>query len=269
MPWCPVCKNEYKEGYTVCSDCGATLVDSLDSLLIPIYFGEEDVLADMNSFIKANADFPTDVSYDEESSQWILSVPEDDKDSCMSLIKIYLAQLLKKQNAEEGISEEDFEEELPEREMPKIYVEPEKRAEEYKSGAYVLTVVGILGIIAIVLVDIGVIPINLAGSSKILINVVMGVMFAVFTFLGINSFSVYKNLLKESVLENNLKDKVFELVLSKGKDYYCSGDEEGAEEGNYFKRSDLIGEVIDSAYPDLEENLKNHIVEEAYTKLFE
>lgn len=30
MPWCPVCKNEYKEGYKVCADCGADLVDSLD-----------------------------------------------------------------------------------------------------------------------------------------------------------------------------------------------------------------------------------------------
>lgn len=30
MPWCPVCKNEYKDGLQVCADCGADLVDSLD-----------------------------------------------------------------------------------------------------------------------------------------------------------------------------------------------------------------------------------------------
>lgn len=29
MPWCPVCKNEYKKGITVCADCGAKLVASL------------------------------------------------------------------------------------------------------------------------------------------------------------------------------------------------------------------------------------------------
>ena len=30
MPWCPVCKYEYKDGLQVCADCGADLVDSLD-----------------------------------------------------------------------------------------------------------------------------------------------------------------------------------------------------------------------------------------------
>ncbi|MBO4902487.1 MAG: hypothetical protein J5518_06820 [Lachnospiraceae bacterium] len=32
MPWCPNCKYEYKEGITVCADCGAELVDSLDEI---------------------------------------------------------------------------------------------------------------------------------------------------------------------------------------------------------------------------------------------
>ena len=27
MPWCPNCDNEYKEGYTVCADCGTELID--------------------------------------------------------------------------------------------------------------------------------------------------------------------------------------------------------------------------------------------------
>lgn len=27
MPWCPQCKNEYKEGVTVCSDCDCELID--------------------------------------------------------------------------------------------------------------------------------------------------------------------------------------------------------------------------------------------------
>lgn len=32
MPWCPVCKNEYKEGFKVCADCGADLVASLEEI---------------------------------------------------------------------------------------------------------------------------------------------------------------------------------------------------------------------------------------------
>ena len=29
MPWCPKCRNEYREGFTVCADCGVELVDRL------------------------------------------------------------------------------------------------------------------------------------------------------------------------------------------------------------------------------------------------
>ena len=29
MPWCPHCKTEYRAGFTVCTDCGAQLVDNL------------------------------------------------------------------------------------------------------------------------------------------------------------------------------------------------------------------------------------------------
>lgn len=30
MPWCPICKSEYREGFNVCSDCGSKLVDELE-----------------------------------------------------------------------------------------------------------------------------------------------------------------------------------------------------------------------------------------------
>lgn len=29
MPWCPKCKSEYREGFTVCADCGVELVENL------------------------------------------------------------------------------------------------------------------------------------------------------------------------------------------------------------------------------------------------
>ena len=29
MPWCPICRNEYREGFEVCADCGAKLVEEL------------------------------------------------------------------------------------------------------------------------------------------------------------------------------------------------------------------------------------------------
>ncbi|MFZ3100622.1 MAG: DUF2007 domain-containing protein [Desulfitobacteriaceae bacterium] len=30
MPWCPKCKTEYRRGYNICSDCGSSLVETLE-----------------------------------------------------------------------------------------------------------------------------------------------------------------------------------------------------------------------------------------------
>jgi hypothetical protein len=32
MPFCPLCRFEYRKGFTECADCGATLVDTLEPL---------------------------------------------------------------------------------------------------------------------------------------------------------------------------------------------------------------------------------------------
>ena len=33
MPWCPVCKDEFREGFTFCNECKVPLVDSLDDII--------------------------------------------------------------------------------------------------------------------------------------------------------------------------------------------------------------------------------------------
>ena len=68
MPWCPVCKNEYKDGYTVCADCGATLVASLDGGLKAIYFGTEDEMYEISKFLRANGIKKTEVSFHEKEN---------------------------------------------------------------------------------------------------------------------------------------------------------------------------------------------------------
>lgn len=54
MLWCPKCKNEYKEGITVCADCGCDLVDSLEEQDAPFTLGQKKKLSEMITFFKAN-----------------------------------------------------------------------------------------------------------------------------------------------------------------------------------------------------------------------
>ena len=43
MAWCPKCKNEYREGITVCPDCGETLVSEEELTdWTSVLFGEQD-----------------------------------------------------------------------------------------------------------------------------------------------------------------------------------------------------------------------------------
>jgi len=56
MPWCPNCKNEYKDGITVCSDCGAALIQSLEELneqeIVKYTFGTKNEMEQLYEFMK-------------------------------------------------------------------------------------------------------------------------------------------------------------------------------------------------------------------------
>ena len=60
MPWCPNCKTEYQDGYTVCSDCGSTLVESLEQAA-----AEEAAEYSRD----AAASFPDDTGFETEEIQ--------------------------------------------------------------------------------------------------------------------------------------------------------------------------------------------------------
>ena len=43
MPWCPICKNEYREGFTTCAECKVELVANFEDIPVAIYSGVEQV----------------------------------------------------------------------------------------------------------------------------------------------------------------------------------------------------------------------------------
>ena len=67
MPWCPKCKNEYRDGVTVCADCGCELVDSLEEVeRVKLYFGEEEQLNAMKEFLEYNGIEGIALRFDED-----------------------------------------------------------------------------------------------------------------------------------------------------------------------------------------------------------
>ena len=89
-----------------------------------------------------------------------------------------------------------------------VYVNNEERAEENRTSAYTLLTVGTAGLVAVVLLFAGVIPIQMAVFSRYMICGVMGVVFILFLVMGVVSLRNFKLLKKRAVKENNLTDEI-------------------------------------------------------------
>ena len=66
----------------------------------------------------------------------------------------------------------------------KVYQDMKAKAEDFKSSAYTLLLVGIVGIAALILMETGVLPFRLAGSGKYITYIVMGTLFVIFIVMG-------------------------------------------------------------------------------------
>ena len=270
MPWCPNCKNEYKEGITVCADCGTTLVESLDEGKKPLYFGTEEALANMADFLEANHIRRPEIRYDETEELYELYVDGKDLEVSKKALSVYLRQVSGCEEKEEinEIAEDDC---MPEKETG-CYEDLAKKAEDYRTGANTLLGVGALGLVALIFLNVGIIPISLTGYTKVLINVVMGFLFALFVVLGILSRKTYKQLKKQSVQENDRKQELQEWLEKQVKTETFlqeMNDSSLTQEEAYFKRTDRLKSMLREYDDTLSENFIEYVIEECYPLLFE
>ena len=189
-------------------------------------------------------------------------------------LRVYIAKIAapkKLAEAEQMASEMEVQE--PEQEYYSgPYQEADKKAEEYKSGADTLLIVGTLGIVALVLLNLGIIPISLTFFTKILVTSVMGVMFVIFLGLGIASRKSYKVLKDQAGNEKDQKTEIQsylkELIRSENFDRELTEDDP-AMEILYFRRTQKMKELITEKYDSLDSAFVDYIIEETYAEIFE
>lgn len=271
MPWCPKCKNEYKEGYTVCADCGSVLVDSLEEGFVSLYFGEKEELENMCQFMLVNGISKTKIEYDNKEEVYELFVEKKKAGEAGKQLKVYLSKIAQPHDLEENVKKE---EEVPviEEAYKTPYQEADKKAEEYRSGANTLLLVGVVGLIGLILLNLGIIPITLTGFSKILITGVMGVMFLLFIILGIVSHKSFKKLQKQAGTEKDEKAKIREYLKENiDKDQFDLEfmEDDPSMEILYFRRIEKMKEMIQSQYPDVDASFMDYLIEEVYPEIFE
>lgn len=115
----------------------------------------------------------------------------------------------------------------------KIYVDEQKRYEDTKATGQCFTGVGAIGLIAIVLLDTGVIKLAALDSvNKLMVSIVMGLVFLIFFIIGMKSFMELKDISKKIDRNNSLEEEIMEYATVTHRDELMtlasSGEKEDA-----------------------------------------
>lgn len=342
MPWCPVCKNEYNEGVTVCADCGATLVDSLkERREVLLCKGEEALILRMQRFLEYS-DIP--VVFEREEDEACLYVLPKLERKAKQAVRVFLVESAAeageraaeaerrsaqekdegrdakeadskrsaagaKAEAEESAEQEeaaeapdgaeeenarskpeteektfaDGEEAVPPWDLwggykggPReksggVYRKKSERADDLKSSGEVLLGFGILGCIALLLIDFGILPIRF--GNRIMMN---GILFALFFFFigfGIYSLKSARKFRAESADEDALTERIDAWVkanlTAEGIDEAAELEESDADEICFFKRTEAIKKKIAGEFDEADESYLDNLAENIYQELFE
>ena len=231
MPWCPNCKYEYKEGITVCADCGAALVDSLEEI---------------------------------EAMEEAARLKEEQD----------LKQM--KEELRNKITEHAEELQLQDDEVKAIasYKKAKDKAADYRSSGYALTLVGGLGLLAVILYLAGVIRINLAGNIRLITVITLSVMFLFFLYTGVKAFLDARKcdaLSKEEELDDEAAEKWFLSNFNASLiDEKCSlTASDAADEMKYFSRNEYMKQALKEQFPELSPAHLENLLEKLYSEIYE
>lgn len=90
MPWCPNCKTEYQEGYTVCKDCKAELVAELATELIPFVQSDSKKVAEKLVRYLEYSGLEAKIEFNEESEMYQIYIPEDKEKDARKLYQAFI-----------------------------------------------------------------------------------------------------------------------------------------------------------------------------------
>lgn len=154
-----------------------------------------------------------------------------------------------------------------------VYQNKKTKAEDFKSSAYTLTFVGILGMVALILMELQVIPVKLYPPGKYITYVVMGGLFLIFIICGIRSFFTFKKYEKEAEQEDDHTKAILDYAkqtITKESVVAMAGINENLpEEMKYFKYSEIIKKMIIQEFGPQDLSFLESISEEIYGRIFE
>ena len=154
-------------------------------------------------------------------------------------------------------------------EGPGVYVESSKKAQDFKSGALSLLFVGGIGLIFIILILLGIIPLHMNLFSKYLILGVMGTLFILFIVMGFLSIKSYKKFeIKASEEDNLTKNLLAWCKDNLTKEVIDVDLEETEEELLYFGRTEKMKALISNKFMNLDTAFLDSFIDDIYPEIF-
>ena len=294
MAWCPKCKNEYREGITICPDCGETLVSEEELAdWTSVLFGEQDEMEKLKDFLTYNGIQKSRISFDETEQVYELFVDAKDEKQAKTIARVFLEQQEKnrKENAaEEEAAVDEFlmsgddtdaetdhkAEHVADGNLLKsvssqgglTYINSGAKAEENRSSAWVLLVVGILGMAVMILGMTEVLPLNI--GNPYMFYGVMSAVFILFIVMGVVSMRNAKIFEKKAESENSLVGTLLswseENLTAEKIDAEIENASDTPAEALYYKRFDVIRSRMNHQFMNLDQQMLENLID---TKIYE
>lgn len=153
------------------------------------------------------------------------------------------------------------------------YMDSAERAEDNRSSAWTLLLVGGIGVIVLILGFFGIIPFPVSGFSKYMFFGVLMVLCLIFIVSGVISLKkskVYsaaaetekdnKQMIIDWCIENEVVQKINDSLMNEG---------EMSVEEEYFKRSERLKHVVFSQFQSMSIEFLSDVVDDIYDSLFE
>lgn len=151
------------------------------------------------------------------------------------------------------------------------YRKKSERADDLKGSGEVLLVFGILGCIAMLLIDLGILPIRF--GNRIMMNVIMFALFLFFIGFGVYSLKGARKFRSEASEEDALTERINAWVklylTAEDIDRAADIEDADAEEIRFFKRTETIKKKIADEFGGVDEAYLDSLAENVYQELFE
>lgn len=230
MPWCPKCKTEYREGFTVCADCGSDLV------------------------AEQPPEEPRTGGFSAEYRE--ADLPESEVSEDLEEYESGNAERKRKKNGGSGSG---------------LYQDSSERASDNRSSAWILLILGILGLAAVALCAVGVIPMRM--GNPYLFYGVMGAVFILFVVAGVVSMKNARFFEKKAESENSLRNTLLDWCrenLDAGEIDGRIGAQGLSEEILYFRRFSYIKQKLNHQFVNLDQIFLDSFIDEyVYEQVFE